>query len=65
MDKEAVELSEMIQNWKEKYFYDLPLKLNIPQTSPKTYWSIIKSYDNGRKIPILPCLSVHGKIVTS
>ena len=63
--KEAAELSEMIQNWKEKYFYDLSLKLNNPQTSPKTYWSIIKSCYNGRKIPIIPPLSVNGKIITN
>ena len=42
VDKEEAELFEMIQKRKEKYFYDLSLKLNSPQTSPKTYWSIIK-----------------------
>ena len=65
VNKEAAELSEMIQNRKEKYFYDLSLKLNNPQTSPKTYWSIIKSCYNGRKIPIIPPLSVNGKIITN
>ena len=63
--KEAAELSEMIQKWKEKYFYDLSLKLNNPQTSPKMYWSIIKSCYNGRKIPIIPLLSVNGKVITN
>ena len=65
VDKEAAELSEIIQNWKEKDFCDIPLKLNHPQTSPKTYWSIIKSCYNGRKIPIIPPLSVNGKIITN
>ena len=65
MDKEAAELSEMIQNRKERYFYDLSVKLNNPQTSPKTNWSIIKSCYNGRKIPIIPPLSVNGKIITN
>ena len=37
VDKEAAELSEMIQNRKERYFYDLSVKLKNPQTSPKTY----------------------------
>ena len=55
----------MIQNRKEKYFYDLSLKLNNTQTSPKTYWSIIKSCYNGRKIPVMPPLSVNGKIITN
>ena len=41
------------------------MKLNNPQTSPKLYWSIIKSCYNGRKIPIIPPLSVHGKIIAN
>ena len=40
------------------------MKLNNPQTSPKTYLSILKSCYNGRKIPIIPFLSVNGKTVT-
>ena len=36
VEKEPAELSEMIQNWKEKYFYGFSLKLHKPQTSPKT-----------------------------
>ena len=65
VNKEAAELSEMTQNQREKYFYDLPLKLDNPQTNPKTYWSIIKSYYNSRKIPIIPPLSVNGKNITN
>ena len=42
MDKEASELSEIIQNQKEKYFYDRSLKLNNPQNCLKRYWSVIK-----------------------
>ena len=58
------ELSEMIRNRKGRYFYDLSMKLNNPQTSPKTNWSIIKSCYNGRKIPIIPPLSVNGIVIT-
>ena len=65
MNKEAAELSKIIQNRKEKYFYDLPLKLNNPQTSSKTYWSITKLCYNGRNIPIIQPLSVHWKIITN
>ena len=63
-DKEAAVFSEMIQNRKESYSYGLSVKLNNPQTSPKTYWSVIKSCYDGRKIPIIPPLSVNGKIIT-
>ena len=52
----------MIKKQEKKRFYDLSLKLNNPQT--KTYWAIIKSCYSGRKIPIIPSLSVKGKIVT-
>ena len=54
----------MIQNRKESYSYGLSVKLNNPQTSPKTYCSVIKSCYDGRKIPIIPPLSVNGKIIT-
>ena len=64
-DKEVPELSVRIQNWKQKYFYDLSLKLNNPQTNPKTYWSIIndRKYNDGKNLVIQP-FSVDGKIVT-
>ena len=55
----------MIQDRKEKYFYDLSLKLNNPQNDHKTNCSIIESCYNGRKIPIILPLSVNGKIVTN
>ena len=66
VDREAAELSEMIKKErKERYFYDLSVKLNNPETSPKTYWSIIKSCYNGRKISIIPPLSVNRKVITN
>ena len=65
MVKEAAELAEMIQNQKEKYFYDLSLKLNNPQTSTKTYWSRFKSCYNGSGITIIPPLSLEGKNITN
>ena len=61
-------MQQNCQKWykiKKKYFYDLSLKLNSPQTSRKTYWSIVKSCYNGRKIQIIPPLFVNGKIVTN
>ena len=41
-DFEIVDKEVKKRMWKEKYFYDLSLILNNPQTSPETYWSIIK-----------------------
>ena len=63
--EEAAEVPEMIQNQKEKSFYESSLKLNNPQTRPKTYWSIIKSCYNCRKILIMLPLSRNGKVITN
>ena len=38
------------------------MKLNNPKTSSKTYWSILKTFYNGRKIPIIPTLLKDGKL---
>ena len=38
------------------------MKVNNPKTSSKTYWSILKTFFNGRKIPIIPPLLKDGKL---
>ena len=38
------------------------MKLNSPKTSSKTYWSILKTFYNGRKIPIIPPILKEGKL---
>ena len=42
----------------------LPKKLNNSNTSAKTYWSILKSFYKGTKIPIIPPILVNNKIVS-
>ena len=39
-------------------------KLMDPTTSSKTYWSILKTFYVGRKIPIIPPLLINGKLET-
>ena len=39
------------------------MKLNDPKTSAKTYWSILTSFYNDSKIPLIPPLLVINKIV--
>ena len=39
-------------------------KLNDPQTNAKTYWSILKTFFNGRKIPVITPLPIDGKLVS-
>ena len=58
------EISTMILERKEKYYNHLSMKLNNPNTSAKTYWSILKSFYNDSKVPLIPPLLVYDKIVS-
>ena len=53
-------LNSLIEESKEKYYVHLSKKLLDPQTSPKSYWSILKTFLNNKKIPLL-----HSTFITS
>ena len=36
---------------------------NDPKTAPKTYWSILKIFVNGSKVPLIPPLLVNNEFV--
>ena len=42
-------LTETMRSSKEKFYYKLSTKLANPSTSSKTYWSILKTFVNGKK----------------
>ena len=46
------------------YYANLVKKLNNPLLQAKTYWSILKSFYNKKKIPIIPPLLRDDKYVT-
>ena len=52
----STKLSEMILKRKEDYYCMLSDKLNDPHTSAKSYWSILKTLYNGKKIPLIPLI---------
>ena len=56
--KESIilELSNAISFSKTKYNERLAIKLNDPKTTPKTYLSILKTFVDGSKIPVIPPL---------
>ena len=56
-------LTETVRSSKEKFYYKLSTKLSSPSTSSKTYWSILKTFVNGKKVPITPLLLVNDKLV--
>ena len=63
IQKLSTEISDMILKRKEKYHH-LSLKLNSPNSSAKTYWSIPNSFYNDTKVPLIPPLLVNNKIVS-
>ena len=58
------EINELISNTKNLYYVNLAKKLNNPLLQAKTYWSIIKTFYNDKKIPLIPPLLIDDKIVT-
>ena len=62
IQKLSTEISDMILKRKEKYYHNLSLKLSNPNTSAKTYWSILKSFYNDTKFSLVPPLLVNNKI---
>ena len=43
------EVSQLVLEIKDKYYNKLSMKLNNSKTSSKTYWSILKTFYNGKK----------------
>ena len=48
---------------KLKYYSRLSDKLLDSKTSPKPYWSILKTFLNNKKIPCIPPLLHNGKFI--
>ena len=55
------EVSHLISENKDKFYNKLAMKLNNPKTTSKTI-SVLKTFYNGRKIPIIPPLLKDGKL---
>ena len=62
LQRSIEEVSEDISKSKEQYYDYLAKKLNNPKTSPKTYWAIMKTFHNGKKIPLIPPLLINDKL---
>ena len=56
--QEAInELSKIASKRKEEHHYHLSSKLHNPSTIVKTYWSILKTFYNGKKCTTYSCTS--------
>ena len=53
----------LVGNWKKKHINNITSNLNNPHTKSKTYWSILKTFYNGKRIPLIPSLLKSNKRV--
>ena len=58
-------LTETIRPSKEKFYCKLSTKLANRSTPSKTSWSILKTFVNGKKIPIILPLLVNNNFITN
>ena len=56
--------SSLIANLKNKYNSKVAKQLLDPSTSPETYWSILKTFLNNKKIPIILPTYHNNKFIT-
>ena len=57
-------LNSLIEKSKSNYYARLSKKLADPMTSPKSYWSILKTFLNNKKIPCIPRSLHNDKFIT-
>ena len=58
------QLRSLIASLKNKYYSKVIKRLLDPGTSPKTYWSILKTFLNNKKIPVIPPIFHDNKYIT-
>ena len=64
LTKAVSEVSQLIEKSNDEYYYRLGKRINDPSTSAKSYWTILKTFYNKRKIPLIPPLLVNNSFVT-
>ena len=58
------EVSDLIYQKKNDYYNTLTKKLSDPKTSSKTYGSILKTFYNTEKVPVIPTILKENKLET-
>ena len=56
-------LKTLIEESKQSYYSRLSNKLLDSKTTPKSYWSMLKTFVNNKKIPCIPPLFHNGKFI--
>ena len=63
--KEATVLvSQVIAKRKDDYHNIIASKLNNPKTSAKAYWSVLKTFYNGKEVPVIPPVLIYNDIIS-
>ena len=60
----TTELSNLIRDTKFEYHGKLAAELINPSTSVKTYWLILKTLANGRKVPVILLLLINNEFIS-
>ena len=58
------QLSSLIASLKNKYYSKLAKRLLDYSASTKTYWSILKTFLNNKKIPVIPPIFYDNRFIT-
>ena len=56
-------MMRIVEESKQKYYSRLSNKLLDSETSPKLYWSILKTFLNNKTISCIPPLFHNGKFI--
>ena len=64
LDIQSQECTSLINESKDRYIAKMSAKLDNPKSIRKTYWSIINTFLNNEKIPIIPPILVNGELVS-
>ena len=64
MTKAVSEISQLIEKAKDEYYYPLDKRINDLSTSAKSYWIILKTFYDKRKISLIPPLLVNSSFAS-
>ena len=62
LENVIAEVSELVCKSKDDYHKQLARKWTNPKTSSKTYWSILKTFYNGKKVSLIPPVVINNKL---
>ena len=61
----TTEHSNLIHDTKTEYYSKLTAKLVNPSTRANIYWSILKTFANCRKVPLIPSLLINNEFIAN